>query len=582
MSQPLVSAGELQPQTSESQLKLLTISLNRVVFSVHAIPLVAMVFLFAMWWHRYDVVPMAIWALLYVAGALVIRRWQARFVADCETRPAHEVNAQWIPRLKRAATIHGLALGSGTWLVAMTKDPILNIFWLVSIAGILAINATHQTGILNSFLRFFALCWVQVALATPWTVPNYSGLTLALTAIYALALYHHAKGIHRFLVQQMDLEQKSLILAMQYQSAKEQALSALAAKNSFLMTASHDLRQPVHALGFLIESISFRSTDPHLRPALTDLRTAVKAVQIMFDSLLDLSRIENETAVRAPERLDMNAIIVETLSLFDGDARARGLRLRAKVSSRAKHAIADPVLIRRALVNLVQNALRYTLEGGVLITARRFDSMLRLQVWDTGIGVASEDQTKIYSPLYRLENAWHISSEGHGLGLSVVARCTELMGTQHGLRSREGKGSMFWFDVHAAQAREDSTQSAPHRDAESAVTALLRGRCLIVDDDPLVSNAWEHLLTSWASKCAALRRERLPSFSSMAAIRPMSSCAISGCARAKAVSRYWRPCSRNVRKPAARWSAANSIRPHSRRPRNPGTRFCTSRSIHTC
>ena len=463
-------------------------SLNRVVFSVHAIPVVATIFLFSIWWHDYSPVPLFIWAILYVIGAILTRSWKAHFQFDCDNFDQKQVVDKWIPRLNLVAALHGFALGLGTWVIALSQNTILSIFWMVSIAGILAINATHQTGVLSSFLRFYALCWGTLGLASFISTPDYAWLSIALELIFALALYHHAKKVHYFFVQQMQLEEK-------LQQAKEQAENALAAKNRFLMTASHDLRQPIHAMGFLIESLFGRNHDMQLQSTLIDLKSAGQAVQLMFDSILDLSRIERESEVVVFQIIDIQSIIYETRSLFASAASSKGLQFRIRVGRNVRYALSEPVLLRRALINLVQNALRYTFRGGVLVTVRKRDGKLRIQVCDTGIGVAGEDQQKIFSPLYRQEHAWDVANEGHGLGLAVVARCVELLGAEYGMQSRNGRGSIFWLDI--ASGTPPPHFSLNQSKEEKVAATPIGGRCLIVDDDPLVSSAWQHLLTAW-------------------------------------------------------------------------------------
>jgi CheY-like chemotaxis protein len=150
-------------------------------------------------------------------------------------------------------------------------------------------------------------------------------------------------------------------------------------------------------------------------------------------------------------------------------------------------------------MNLMHNALRYTKQGGVLIAVRKRSSEWQIEVWDTGIGVAIEEQDRIYSPFYRNEHAWRIDSAGHGLGLAVVARCCEMMGCQYGFSSRLGRGSRFWLRLPAVTGSLQSISivDEPKQVESWAIPASLSGTCLIVDDDPQVINAWQSLLSSW-------------------------------------------------------------------------------------
>ena len=182
---------------------------------------------------------------------------------------------------------------------------------------------------------------------------------------------------------------------------------------------------------------------------------------------------------------------------FGEEARMRGLTLRVHVPKQRALVLGDMTLLRQSLNNLLHNALRYTQTGGILLAIRRRGEAWRCEVWDTGIGVAARDDADIFSPFFRNEHAKGIDSAGHGLGLAVVARCCGLMQAPYGFRSREQKGSCFWIQLPAAPPGPATRlQTMPVADR---VTPPPRwtGRCLVVDDDPLVRSAWTTLLRSW-------------------------------------------------------------------------------------
>lgn len=138
----------------------------------------------------------------------------------------------------------------------------------------------------------------------------------------------------------------------------------------------------------------------------------------------------------------------------------------------------DPLLVRQSLINLIQNALRYTQQGGVLIAIRPRGAECLVEVWDTGVGIADEEKSKIFSPYYRPELAWKIDSAGHGLGLAVVARCAKLMKVKYGMHSVEGKGSRFWmrFTQYIGEDKAPETAAAYDNTATPIRYAPLRLR----------------------------------------------------------------------------------------------------------
>ena len=244
-----------------------------------------------------------------------------------------------------------------------------------------------------------------------------------------------------------------------------------------------------------------------LLPPLEDLRRSVRSVTLMFNSLLDLSRIESGGVEIHGLPVDLAGLMHEVAGLFREEANSRGLALRVHDAPAAPSVLADPLLLRQSLVNLVHNALRYTARGGVLLGARRRGGEWQLEVWDTGMGVASADRGRIYSPFFRNEHAWRIDSAGHGLGLAVVARCAELMGATYGFDSVEGRGSRFWMRLPAAATRTASPAASAGEPVHT--WRPLAGACLVVDDDPQVASAWQSLMQAWGIdvRCAASANE---------------------------------------------------------------------------
>ena len=338
-------------------------------------------------------------------------------------------------------------------------------------------------------------------LLMPWTFHDAGWFyVMPLSFSYSLGMYRHALISHRFFIRMAWLEEEGSRLASNYKNAKEAAEEALKAKNVFLTTASHDLRQPVHAMGFLIESISRRNTDLSLLPSLMNLKQSVYSVTQMFNSLLDLSKIETGAVQIKNEVIALDPLMDNVVSIFREEAKTRGLQLRIKFSQNQAAVDTDAMLLRQSISNLIHNALRYTKHGGALIAARKRGKDWQIEVWDTGIGVAVEDKNNIYSPFYRNQHAWRIDSEGHGLGLAVVARCAGLMGATYGFTSRDGRGSKFWLRLPAVDNNVPmSVQVQPAHAATHIHAPLhaLSGQCLIIDDDPLVCQAWESLLLSW-------------------------------------------------------------------------------------
>jgi signal transduction histidine kinase len=213
---------------------------------------------------------------------------------------------------------------------------------------------------------------------------------------------------------------------------------AVATKNRFLASAAHDLRQPVHALSLYADWLL---ADPEMaREVAPRILQSTRAINELFDSLFDLTRIDAGNYQVRLQRVEVPQLLADMLVQFGPVAAAKSLKLhtRAQPSS----VWADPVMLRRILGNLLSNALKHTQQGGVLLAVRRRGDHLVFEVWDTGVGIALEDQQSIFQEFFRVSQ--HQGTEDSlGLGLTIVSRLCALMGYELSLSSEPGKGSVF-------------------------------------------------------------------------------------------------------------------------------------------
>lgn len=237
--------------------------------------------------------------------------------------------------------------------------------------------------------------------------------------------------------------------------ARDAALHALADIQHRAAMASHDLRQPVHALVLLAEGIALRTNDPALQPAVAQLRRVALSMKSLCDTILDEGRGRQPARPRWLETAELQALVADVLSTCQEPAGQRGLRLRSRLSRACAQVHADPVLLRQALVNLVSNAVRYTRRGSVLVALRLRGDTLRWEIHDTGVGIAGADLAGLFEPYQRGPQATQLdgSEPGLGLGLAIVSHCARLLGSDVGVRSIPGRGSCFWLSLPAAPVR---------------------------------------------------------------------------------------------------------------------------------
>ena len=272
------------------------------------------------------------------------------------------------------------------------------------------------------------------------------------------------------------------------------------AKSRFLAAASHDLRQPLHAMGLFVAQLAAETDPQEQRQIVARIDAAVSAMNELFNALLDISKLD--AGALAPDRVAfrLGPLLRQLESTFGAAAREKGLRLRL-LPGGDWWINSDRVLLERILLNLVSNAVRYTEHGGVLIGCRRRGGTLRIEVWDSGIGIPSDQRQNIFGEFYQIRGEGRARMGGLGLGLAIVDRLCRLLGHPLELASSVGKGSRFIISVPLASAQEPARAAI---DPLRARLEPLAGKFIIViDDDALVLQGMGGLLRSWGCRVAA-------------------------------------------------------------------------------
>ena len=288
------------------------------------------------------------------------------------------------------------------------------------------------------------------------------------------------------------------------EAARQDAETARRASAQFFGAASHDLRQPLHALGLFAQVLSQRDHAPEVRRLVDHVSASVFALESLFSQILDIHRIDGG-GVRVDIRNFTVSEVWEPVRLhFEPMAFEKGLALRFRGGSQRVRG--DPVLVERIVRNLVSNALRYTEDGTVLVGARRNGDTVRLQVWDSGVGMTTTEQARVFEPFYRVPGQGHTGESDHGLGLglAIVKRLAEAQGATIEVHSQPGRGSVFTLELPAASPTSTMpiTQLTPVIEPASAVT--LAGRSIVlVEDDAAVRTALLALLSDWGVRVHA-------------------------------------------------------------------------------
>ena len=308
------------------------------------------------------------------------------------------------------------------------------------------------------------------------------------------------------------VREATAVALMRMTEAEQAALS----RARFLAAASHDLRQPLHAMGLFIDGLLAGASDTQ-RPAMQRLQESTAFMSLMLDDLLEISRLDAQ--VLAPTLADVR--LAEVFDALAARHAPQAAQARARLIWR-HHGLAvrsDAALLQRVLGNLVSNAIRHVpLDGTVMVVARVREGGVRVEVRDNGVGIAPIHQSRIFEEFYQVSNTERDRRQGFGLGLAICTRIATLLGTRIALRSALAHGSTFSIQLPRATPAGPAPGAAGADAATCAPPASLAGlHCLVVDDDPAILEGTRALLHQWgctvqtsATLADALARLRAP------------------------------------------------------------------------
>ena len=261
------------------------------------------------------------------------------------------------------------------------------------------------------------------------------------------------------------------------------------AKNRFLAAAGHDLRQPLAAANLFIDALRFTSPSPDQHHIIDRLHLAMSTFNGLLDALLDISKLD--AGITKPEYslFDVSEIFKGLEQSFTPIANEKQLELKLFFPVREKLVIRSDIgLINSVLMNLVGNAIKYTLKGAILISARKREGTVLIQVWDTGIGILPEHTDQIFDEFFQVDNRHRDRTNGLGLGLSIAKRALSLLDSEITCHSRVGRGSVFGFSVPIDQVSSELSRKTTIVDEANDI--FVRGkRFIVVEDDLLVAQA---------------------------------------------------------------------------------------------
>ena len=332
-----------------------------------------------------------------------------------------------------------------------------------------------------------------------------SGVLILMFVVVQVSL---ARKINEFMLQafRLQVEKDDLLESVQRQAedlevARQDAEGANLSKSRFLAQASHDLRQPLHAISLYIEALPDAENSDEHDEIMGRIRQSLDVLTKLFDSLLDVTLLDTGGIQPSYKNFRPSQLFQELQADFALVAEACNVRLRYTPTNRVLHG--DPVLVRRMLQNLLSNAIRHSEGRDVLMGCRNRNGAVAIQVSDTGSGIPRSEQARIFDEFARLERSrmGESAQPGLGLGLSIVRRVADELGLSVTLKSEPGRGSTFsieGFKPAAAEARRTPIiDTAQKGDIHAA-------KVVVLDDDPATLAATELLLSRWGCAVDAL------------------------------------------------------------------------------
>jgi signal transduction histidine kinase/CheY-like chemotaxis protein len=436
------------------------------------------------------------WAAVQVTSILaregLIRAFHKR-------QPPAEDLERWARYYVAHQAAVGLIWGATIFLFAHPDQPVTVALTLCCLYSIGAGAVPAQSYTPASLYAVVGILYSLVAIRLAAVGSLEFVLLGAATGLFGLTMVGFCRVQARTLSDgfRIRFENRALLAALtdrtaEAEEARSKAELASLAKSQFLAAASHDLRQPLYALSLFSASLKELKLDDESRNVVGRIQDSVAVMESLFDGLLDISRLEAGVVEAHISQVSVDALFDRLSQVFHPIAVDRGLDLRFR--SDGEWVRSDSTLIEQVLSNLLANAMRNTHSGGVLVAARRRGAAVRLEIWDTGIGIGKEDLERIFEEFVQVHNPNRDRRKGLGLGLSIARRAAGLIGTTIDVRSRPGKGSRFMIEQPECE-RIELCRRPPEVERRSVSGTTLP--LMAVEDDEDVRIALADLLTRW-------------------------------------------------------------------------------------
>lgn len=444
------------------------------------------------------------WFVLYVAN-LVARVLLSR--AFKRENPAGKRLRVWARRYTLAMASSAAIFGSVAWLMFPYANPLGQTLLIVIVVGVSAASITTNAWHPPAMRAYLLLMLMPMLLRLAYEGRFEYGLLAVAFALYLAALMAFGRDQAALIVRSFTAAHENAALLEELrrkselaEAARRSAEQASLAKSKFFAAASHDLRQPMQALGLFAASLRETQRAPRDVRRVDRILASVDALESMFDELLDINKLDSGSVKPAPSHFLARTLFERLQNTYSPIARKNGLDLCFEHREAVLHS--DALLLERVLGNLVSNALRYTTKGSVHVRCvPSSQGGVKIEVADTGRGIPAQEHERVFEEFCQLGNPERDRRKGLGLGLATVKRIAQLLGCSVTLESEPGRGSVFAVVV----PRGDGDRVAPVAASPTAadLDTLLNKVIAVVDDERDVREGLVELLSAWRCRPVA-------------------------------------------------------------------------------
>jgi two-component system, sensor histidine kinase len=437
--------------------------------------------------------------------------WLAAFVLVSVARASasmYYVRAQprrgsrraWWTWTASSSLAHAFLWGAAGLVLMTPSDAVAEALLHVGLASVAMNAAVHLVGFYRLLVAYTLTVLVPLVLRDAWLGGTFQWSLAAMAVVICIANLLNSKKQSAAIAESIAQRRKNaeLIEALRLENqrseaARRMAEEANAAKSRFFAAANHDLRQPLHAMGLLAQTLHAHAPQVNVDKVSGHLVECVDGMTHVVDELLEITRLDLGNITSQQTAFAIDGLLRETVHTYQALARAKGLQLELRADS-GVIVRSDRALLARVLANLVSNAIRYTLHGSVRLAASANERHVAVSVEDSGIGIAPEHQQRIFEEFYQVANPARDRRLGLGLGLATVKRLSDLLALDIAVNSTLGASSTFHLTVPRAAANEPIVE--PPR-AALPVPLPSAQRVLVIEDDADSRKALLGLLRQW-------------------------------------------------------------------------------------